>query len=128
MPSGQAVANFSLATSESWKDKTTGEKQEQTEWHRVTVFGKLAEIVGQYVRKGSKLYVEGQNKTRKYTDTAGIERYATDVVVGITGQVQMLDSKPADAQPVAQHQATTAAQGQQGGYVAQDEDFGDIPF
>lgn len=79
MPSGDAVASITVATSESWKDKTTGEKKEQTEWHRISFFGKLAEIAGEYLRKGSHVYIEGSLRTRKYTDKDGVEKYATDI-------------------------------------------------
>ncbi|SVE25479.1 uncharacterized protein METZ01_LOCUS478333, partial [marine metagenome] len=87
---GNAISNLSVATSESWTDKSTGQKQERTEWHRVSLFGKLAEIAGQYLDKGSKVYVEGKLQTRKYTDKDGIERWTTDVVVsGFNGTLQM---------------------------------------
>ena len=79
-PSGSAICNVTLATSRQWKDKNSGEKQEETEWHRVTFFGKLAEIAGQYLKKGRPVYVEGRIKTRKYTDKDGVEKYATEVV------------------------------------------------
>lgn len=79
MPSGDAMTSITVATTESWKDKATGEKKEQTEWHRITFFGKLAEIAGQYLKKGSQVYVEGSLRTRKYTDKDGVEKYATDV-------------------------------------------------
>lgn len=79
MPSGDAVANFSIATTESWRDKTSGEQREATEWHRLTMFGRLAEIAGQYLKKGSMIYVEGRIKTKKYTDKDGIERYSTGI-------------------------------------------------
>jgi single-strand DNA-binding protein len=79
LPSGEAVCNFSLATTEKWKDKNTGEQKEATEWHRITTFGKLAEICGQYLKKGSQAFVQGKLVTRKYTDKDGIERYATEV-------------------------------------------------
>jgi single-strand DNA-binding protein len=79
MPSGDAMTTIAVATSESWKDKVTGEKKEQTEWHRITFFGKLAEIAGQYLKKGSQVYVEGSLRSRKYTDKDGIEKYATDI-------------------------------------------------
>jgi single-strand DNA-binding protein len=79
MPSGDAMTTIAVATSESWKDKTTGEKKEQTEWHRITFFGKLAEIAGQYLKKGSQVYVEGSLRTRKYTDKDGVEKYSTDI-------------------------------------------------
>ena len=91
---GNAVSNLSIATSESWTDKSTGEKQERTEWHRVSLFGKLAEIAAQYTDKGSKVYVEGKLETRKYTDNAGIEKYSTSVIVsGFNGVFQMLDRR-----------------------------------
>lgn len=88
--SGAAVANITLATSESWRDKATGEQKEATEWHRVVLFGKLAEIAGEYLRKGSQVYIEGQLRTRKWTDQAGIEKYTTEVNVGMNGVMQML--------------------------------------
>jgi single-strand DNA-binding protein len=95
MPSGMAVANLRLATSESWKDKTTGEPQERTEWHRVSIFGKLGEIAGQYLKKGSKVYIEGKLRTRKWQDQSGQDRYTTEVVVDMEGTMQMLDSRGA---------------------------------
>ncbi|MCW8948599.1 MAG: single-stranded DNA-binding protein, partial [Sedimenticola sp.] len=88
MPNGNAVANLTLATSESWKDKSTGENQERTEWHRVVFFRRLAEIVGEYVKKGSKIYVEGRLQTRKWQDQGGQDRYTTEIVAD---QMQMLD-------------------------------------
>lgn len=94
LPSGDAVANVSLATSESWKDKKTGEAQERTEWHRVVFFGKLAEIVKQYLHKGSKVYIEGKLRTRKWQDKDGQDRYTTEIVVDIGGSMQMLDGRP----------------------------------
>lgn len=78
--SGSAIANISLATSESWKNKTTGSKEEKTEWHRVVFFGKLAEIVGQYVKKGQQIYIEGRLQTRKWQDQSGQDRYTTEIV------------------------------------------------
>lgn len=91
MPSGDAMTTIAVATSDSWKDKTTGEKKESTEWHRVTFFGKLAEIAGQYLKKGSSVYVEGSLRTRKYTDKDGVEKYATDIRADT---MQMLGGKP----------------------------------
>ena len=92
---GSAVANISLATSEQWNDKTTGERQERTEWHRVVFFGKLAEIVGQFARKGSQMYVEGKLQTRKWQDQSGQDRYTTEVVVdSFGGQMQLLGPRP----------------------------------
>ena len=79
MPSGDAMTTIAVATTDRWKDKSSGEQKEQTEWHRITFFGKLAEIAGQYLKKGSQVYVEGSLRTRKYTDKDGIEKYATDI-------------------------------------------------
>ncbi|SPY41091.1 single-strand binding protein [Proteus mirabilis] len=90
MPSGGAVANLTLATSESWRDKQSGEMKEKTEWHRVCIFGKLAEIAGEYLRKGSQVYIEGSLQTRKWQDQSGQDRYTTEVVVNIGGTMQML--------------------------------------
>lgn len=90
LPSGEAVCNFTVATSESWKDKQTGEQKELTEWHRVSFFGRIAEVCGEYLRKGSKVYVEGSLRTRKWQDQSGTDRYTTE----IKGQsMQMLGSK-----------------------------------
>ncbi len=80
MPSGTTVANLRVATSESWRDKQTGEQQERTEWHRVALFGRLAEVAGEYLRKGSQVYIEGSLRTRKWTDKQGNERYSTEIV------------------------------------------------
>ena len=91
---GNAISNLSVATSESWTDKSTGQKQERTEWHRVSLFGKLAEIAGQYLDKGSKVYVEGKLQTRKWQDQNGQDRYTTEVVIsGFNGTLQMLDRR-----------------------------------
>ncbi len=90
MPNGNAVANATVATSESWKDKNTGEAQEKTEWHRVVFFRRLAEIVGEYLKKGSKVYIEGRLQTRKWTDKDGQDRNTTEIVAD---QMQMLDSR-----------------------------------
>ena len=95
-PNANAVANFSVATNEEWKDKNTGQKQERTEFHRVVMFGKIAEVAGQYLKKGSKIYIEGKLQTRKWTNKEGRDVYTTEVVVDISGTMQMLDSKPAD--------------------------------
>lgn len=112
LPNGGAVANITLATSESWTDKNSGQKQEKTEWHRVVFFGKLADIVSQYVKKGSKLYVEGKLQTRKWQDQSGNDKYTTEIVVdGFSGQMQMLDGRqdgggqqqPQQQQPAYQH-------------------------
>jgi single-strand DNA-binding protein len=89
-PSGAAVTNITMATSESWRDKQTGEQQERTEWHRIVFFGKLAEIAGEYLRKGSKCYVEGRLQTRKWQGQDGQDRYTTEIVAN---EMQMLDSR-----------------------------------
>lgn len=94
MPNGSAVANITVATSESWRDKATGEQKEKTEWHRIAIFGKLAEVAGEYLRKGSQVYIEGQLQTRKWQDQSGQDRYTTEIVVqGFNGVMQMLGSK-----------------------------------
>jgi len=91
--SNVGITNLSIATSESWTDKSTGQKQEKTEWHRVSVFGKLSEVVTKYCDKGSKVYIEGKLQTRKYQDKSGADRYTTEIVVsGFNGVIQMLDS------------------------------------
>jgi single-strand DNA-binding protein len=90
MPNGGAVANVTVATSESWKDKNTGEQKENTEWHRVVFFRRLAEIVGEYLKKGSKVYIEGKLQTRKWQDQQGNDRYTTEIVAN---EMQMLDSR-----------------------------------
>jgi single-strand DNA-binding protein len=94
MANGNAVANFSIATSEYWKDKQTGEQKDRTEWHRVVVFGKLAEITSEYVKKGSQVYIEGQLQTRKWQDQSGNDNYITEVVINpIGGTLQILGSR-----------------------------------
>lgn len=87
---GNAVTNITLATSDSWKDKQTGQLQERTEWHRVVFFGNVAEIAGEYLRKGSQVYVEGRLQTRKWQDQSGQDRYTTEIVVDMSGQMQLL--------------------------------------
>ena len=111
LPNGNAVTTLSIATSEAWKDKVTGEKQERTEWHRVVCFNRLGEIAGEYVRKGSKLYIEGSLRTRKWQDQQGQDRYTTEI---IANDIQMLDSKGGNAPsyddiPQAQFTPTTAS-------------------
>jgi single-strand DNA-binding protein len=134
-PSGTAFANVSVATSEEWKDKQTGEKKESTEWHRIVVIGKLAEIVGEYVKKGDQIYFEGQLKTRKWTDNAGVEKYTTEIHVGMNGVMQMLGGKRDDKpqqQPQGQQRAPQQQpQGQPGGWgVPQNAPYDDldVPF
>ena len=102
LPSGGSVCNITIATSESWKDKNSGQQQEKTEWHNVVFFNRLAEIAGEYLRKGSKVYIEGSLRTRKWQDKSGADRYSTEVVAK---EMQMLDSKGiTDAQPLPRHQ------------------------
>ncbi|MGM7868027.1 single-stranded DNA-binding protein [Yersinia enterocolitica] len=98
MPNGGAVASITLATSESWRDKATGEQKEKTEWHRIVLFGKLAEVAGEHLRKGSQVYIEGALQTRKWQDQSGQDRYTTEVVVNVGGTMQMLGSKQGDSQ------------------------------
>lgn len=130
MPSGGAVTNVALATTDTWRDKQSGETQERTEWHRVVFFGRLAEIAGEYLRKGSKVYVEGRLQTRKWQGQDGQDRYTTEIVAG---EMQMLDSRggggggfeqgggarPASAKP------QPATGGDSGGFDDFDDD---IPF
>ena len=93
LPNGNAVTNITLATSDSWKDKQTGQLQERTEWHRVVFFGKVAEIAGEYLRKGSQVYVEGRLQTRKWQDQSGQDRYTTEIVVDMNGTMQLLGGR-----------------------------------
>lgn len=133
MPSGQAVANISVATSESWKDKETGEKKERTEWHRVTMYGRLAEIAGEYLKKGAQVYIEGRLHTREW-EKDGIKRFSTEI---ICEDMQMLGSARTDGgantggqqRPQAQSNAKPAAAATTS-RPAGDQDFGDddIPF
>lgn len=117
MPNGGAVANITIATSESWKDKQTGEQKEKTEWHRVVIFGKLAEIAGEYLKKGSKAYFEGQLQTRKWQNQQGQDQYTTEVVVqGFNGVMQMLDGRQQGGQ---QNQSGGSQGQQQGGFNQQ---------
>jgi single-strand DNA-binding protein len=132
---GNAIANLSVATSESWTDKNSGEKQERTEWHRVSLFGKLAEIAGQYLDKGSKVYVEGKLQTRKWQDQNGQDRYTTEVVVsGFNGTLQMLDRRD-DASSNASKNPSNAKSDSKPSKpepsitpVAEEEFEDDIPF
>lgn len=110
--SGSAIANLSVATSEQWKDKQTGEKKEQTEWHRVVIFGKLAEVAAEYLRKGSQVYIEGQLRTRKWTDSNGVDRYTTEIVIPqIGGVMQMLGGKRDDSVQQPRQQSGQQPQG-----------------
>jgi single-strand DNA-binding protein len=135
-PNGQAVANVTLATSESWKDKTSGEKQERTEWHRIVFFGRLAEIAGEYLKKGAQIYVEGRLQTRKWQDKDGHERYTTEIVAN---DMQMLGSRGGAGvpsgdnfnqdQPTADNTSTAGAKKASTSSTAVAGDFDDdIPF
>ena len=125
-PSGMAVANVSLATSETWKDKNTGEQQEKTEWHRVVFFRRLAEIAGEYLRKGSKVYIEGKLQTRKWQDKNGQDRYTTEIVAS---EMQMLDSRQGGDGNAAQSRPQQRQQQPQQPPHAPPADFDDdIPF
>lgn len=120
---GNAVTNLSLATSETWKDRQSGDMQEKTEWHRVVMFGKLAEIAGEYLRKGSKVYIEGRIQTRKWQDRDGNDRWTTEIVAN---EMQMLDSRGGGSAPLQDS-------GSQGNYDGPPSDGGagledDIPF
>ena len=106
LPSGGGVTNVSLATSESWRDKNTGEQQERTEWHRVVFFNRLSEIAAEYLRKGSKVYVEGYLRTRKWQDQSGQDRYSTEIVAQ---EMQMLDSRGGGMQDSGAYQPAPAA-------------------
>ena len=109
LPNGNAVTNITLATSEAWKDKQTGQPQEKTEWHRVVLFGKVAEIAGQYLRKGSQVYIEGKLQTRKWQDQSGQDRYTTEIVVDMGGSMQLLGGRGgADAEAPAAPRAQPA--------------------
>ena len=120
-PNGNPIANMSVATSEQWNDKASGERQEKTEWHRVVIFGKLAEIAGQYLRKGSQVYLEGKLQTRKWQDKNGQDQYTTEIVLDVNGTMQMIGGKRDDNQQAPQQQRQTPAPQQHTG-------FGDIPF
>ncbi|WP_019601921.1 single-stranded DNA-binding protein [Teredinibacter turnerae] len=141
MPSGGAVTNISIATSESWKDKQTGQNQERTEWHRVAFFGRLAEVAGEYLRKGSKVYVEGSLRTRKWQDQQGQDRFSTEIVAS---EMQMLDARgagdgqgygggydapaPQQHQPQAPRQAPAPQQAPPSAPPSMDSFDDDIPF
>lgn len=129
LPSGEAVTNVSIATSESWKDKATGEKQERTEWHRVGFFGRLAEVAGEYLKKGSLVYVEGSIQTRKWTDKEGVERFTTEIRAD---RLQMLGGKTerqdGGEQPAAMPAAPARSASKPPASGGFDEMADDIPF
>ena len=135
LPSGEAVANFSVATTEKWKDKATGEMKEATEWHRITTFGRLAEVCGEWLRQGSQVFVQGKITTKKYTDKDGIERYSTEIRAN---EMRMLGGRkdgdgqgqgraPQQRQAAPQRQQRSSAQPQHQGSGFDDMDD-DIPF
>ncbi|PUE78417.1 single-stranded DNA-binding protein [Cronobacter sakazakii] len=128
MPNGGAVANLRLATSESWRDKQTGEMKEVTEWHSVVLYGKLAEVAGEYLCKGSQIYIEGQLRTRKWQDQSGQDRYSTEVVVNVGGTMQMLGGKQQSDQPKQQSQTTKQKPPSQQSSVPPMDFDDDIPF
>ena len=130
MPNGNAVANVTIATSESWKDKNTGEQVDKTEWHRVVFFRRLAEIVGEYLKKGSKIYIEGKLQTRKWQDKNGKDNWTTEI---IANEMQMLDSRGGGSsdfnQGQGQGQGSSAPQSAPAQAAPANNDFDDdIPF
>lgn len=136
LPNGNAVTNLSLATSESWNDKQTGQKVEKTEWHRVSLFGKVAEIAGEYCRKGSQVYIEGKLQTREW-EKDGVKRYTTEILVDMRGTLQLLGGKPQNdnqapqqgSQRPQQQQQRQAPQQQAPGPQPDFDSFDDdIPF
>ena len=118
-PAGAAVCSVSVATSRSWNDKTTGERQEDTEWHRVVIFDRMAEVAGEMMKKGRQVYIEGRNKTRKWTDKNEVDRYSTEV---IASEFTMLDAKP------AANEKHDAPGGTSGASSQPSEPEDDIPF
>ena len=123
---GSAVTNISIATSDGWKDKTTGEQQERTEWHRVVLFNRLGEIAGEYLRKGSKVYIEGRIQTRKWQDKNGQDRYTTEI---LANEMQMLDSKGNNSTSNDTPETRQAVDSQEPKIVEQEPEFNDdIPF
>ncbi|BEI39917.1 MAG: hypothetical protein RL727_992 [Pseudomonadota bacterium] len=125
MPSGDAVTNISVATSDRYKDKQTGEMKENTEWHRIAFFGKLAEIAGQYLKKGSQVYVEGRLRTRKWTDQSGQEKYSTEI---IADSMQMLGARMSGSGEESSGRSKPAESPSSSGASALDAMDDDIPF
>lgn len=126
MPNGNAVTNITLATTDSWKDKQTGQLQERTEWHRVVLFGKVAEIAGEYLRKGSQCYIEGRLQTREW-EKDGVKRYTTEVVVDMGGAMQLLGGKSEGGQQQAARQQPQRQQPSQQPAPPEFDDT-DMPF
>jgi single-strand DNA-binding protein len=126
MPSGSAVTNVTIATTDSWKDKQTGDKQERTEWHNVVFYNRLAEIAGEYLKKGSKVYVEGSLRTRKWQDkNTGTDRYTTEI---IANEMQMLDSKGSGSAPFNRDASSSSEESQPEMATTLDDFDDDIPF
>lgn len=125
MPSGSAVTNIRIATTESWKDKDTGDQQERTEWHSVAFFGRLAEIVAEYLRKGSQVYIEGKLRTRKWQDREGNDRWSTEVVAN---EMQMLGGRPGSNAPAQAPAPAAAKVGADAPQPPPGEFDDDIPF
>ena len=126
MPSGSAVTNARIATTDNWKDKQTGEQQERTEWHQVVFFNRLAEIAGEYLKKGSQVYVEGRLQTRKWQDKTGNDRYTTEIVAN---EMQMLGGRGGGGAPSSNMSSSTSAPANAPANAASEADFDDdIPF
>jgi single-strand DNA-binding protein len=126
MPNGNAVANLTLATTESWKDKQTGDQQEKTEWHRIVMFRRLAEIAGEYLKKGSQVYIEGKLQTRKWQDNSGNDRYTTEIVAD---EMQMLGGRGGGSAGFADNAAPAMASASASAAETGPGDFDDdIPF
>jgi single-strand DNA-binding protein len=125
MPNGGAVTNITVATSETWKDKNTGEQQEKTEWHRVVMFRRLAEIAGEYLKKGSKVFIEGRLQTRKWQDQQGNDRYTTEIVAD---NMQMLDSRGGGSADFAPSQGSGSQPASQAAPPVDNSYDDDIPF
>ena len=124
-PNGNAVANLTLATSSGWKDKQSGEMQERTEWHRIVFFNRLAEIVGEYLKKGSKVYIEGSLRTRKWQDKNGVDRYTTEI---IANEMQMLDSRGGNGNAHSESQSQSHPETESPSAASDDSFEDDIPF
>ncbi len=125
MPNGNAVANLTLATSESWKDKQTGDQQEKTEWHRIVMFRRLAEIAGEYLKKGSQIYIEGKLQTRKWQDNSGNDRYTTEIVAD---EMQMLGGRGGGGSAGFAEKPAPAREPESASASASQDFDDDIPF
>jgi len=131
MPSGEAVANITLATTDTWKDKATGEKKEATEWHRVVFFGRLAEVIGQYLKKGKQVYVEGALRTRKWQDKDGQDRYTTEIIgneLKMLGSREVSGDTPPSESGVSTHARTSQPRSQSQSSSGFDDLPDDLPF